>query len=107
MIADSDLSRDCCHGLNKSAVRISEPDYTIMPTYSVVQQYVGLKLSSGPHSTTRVSTAQYSRVHERVCLEQVVPDYDWHACKCTTPEVCLLGSGAVSNLPVKKSCMDE
>ena len=70
MIADSDLSRDCCHGLNQSAVRISGPDYTIMPTYSVVQQYVGLKLASGPHSTIRVSTAQYSRVHERVCLEQ-------------------------------------
>ena len=70
MIADSDLSRDCRHGLSQSAVRKSGPDYTIMPTYSVIQQYVGLKLASGPHSTTRVSTAQYSRVHERVCSEQ-------------------------------------
>ena len=30
-----------------------------------------------------------------------------YACKCTTPEVCLLGSGAVSNPAVKKFCTDE
>ena len=54
----ADISRDRCHSLNQSATRISGPDFTIMPAYSVVQQYAGLKLVSGPHRTVRVSTTQ-------------------------------------------------
>ena len=33
----SDISRDPRHGLNQPAMRISGPDFTIMPAYSVVQ----------------------------------------------------------------------
>ena len=34
----SDISHDRCHGLNEPATRISGPDFTLMPAYSVVQQ---------------------------------------------------------------------
>ena len=69
-LIDSGISRHCCHCLNLSAKRISGPDATTRPSYSVVQQYAGLKLASGPHCTVFVSAAQYTRVHERVHLER-------------------------------------
>ena len=59
----SGVSRDRCHGLNQSAKRISGPDFTITPAYSVLQQYAGLKLAHGPHSTVHFqlhSTCNYN-----------------------------------------------
>ena len=35
-IAHSDIPRDRCHGLNQSAIRISEHDFTMMTVYCVV-----------------------------------------------------------------------
>ena len=69
-MSHSDVSHDRRHGLNQSATKISGPDFTIMPAYSVVRQHAGLKLVPGPHSTVHVSTVQYARVHERVRLER-------------------------------------
>ena len=102
MTAYSDISHDRCHGLKQSMTRISAPDFTILPAYSVVQKYAGLKLVSGPHSTVRVSTAQYARVHEsqRVRLERKYASVRFRS--VLLQKSTLMGIGGVSNPAVKK-----
>ena len=57
-IAHSDIPRDRCDGLNKSAMRIRGHDFMMMPVYCVVcrtraitPSYAGNKLCLGPRTT--------------------------------------------------------
>ena len=59
--------------MSQSATRISGSHFTIMPDYSGVWQYAGLKLVSGPHNTVCVSTQEYAQIESRTGL------YDRHA----------------------------
>ena len=45
-IAHSDIPRDRCHGLNKSAMRISGHDFTMLPLYCVVCRTRAISIQS-------------------------------------------------------------
>ena len=71
-IISSNIPHDRCRGLNQSLTRMSGPDNTIRPTYSVVRRmwaitlsYVGNKQCLGPRTTKLWPTSDSTMVHKQ------------------------------------------